>query len=74
MSAAFPQAGSREHSSTDDARQCPVCQIVLPLRTRVGELPGMPYSDALSALEEKELRRALDLLRSQENFAVKKKL
>ena len=73
MSAAFPQAGPPEHSSADDPRQGPICQIVLPLRKRVGELLGVPYSDALSALEDKELDRALDLLRPQENFAVTKK-
>ena len=72
MSAAFPQAGPPEHSSADDPRQGPICQIVLPLRGRVGELLGVPYADALDALEDKELDRALNLLRPQENFAVKK--
>ena len=72
MSAAFPQAGPREHSSADDGRQCPICQIVLSLRQRVGELLGVPYSDALDAREQEELRHALNLLRPQENFAIKK--
>ena len=47
--------------------------IVLPLRQRVGELLGVPYSDALDAVDEEELRHALDLLRPQESLAVKKK-
>jgi hypothetical protein len=54
-------------------RRCPVCQIQLPLRKRVGELLGVPYADTLDALEDKELDRAFDLLRPQENFAIKKK-
>jgi hypothetical protein len=45
---------------------------VLPRRGRVGELLGVPYADALDALEDKELDRALNLLRPQENFAVEK--
>ncbi len=72
MSAAFAQAGSREHASADDGRQCPICQIVLPLRQRVGELVGVPDSGALDALEEEERRHALRLLRPQENFSVNK--
>ena len=42
---------------------------MLPLRGRVGELLGVPYADALDALEDKELDRALNLLRPQENSA-----
>jgi hypothetical protein len=73
MRAAFSQAGPPEHSSADDGRQCPICQIVLPLRHRVGKLLGVPYSDALDTLEENELRHALDLLGPQENVVVKTK-
>jgi hypothetical protein len=43
---------------------------VLPLRGRIGELLGVPDANALDALEEKELDRALNLLRPQENLAV----
>ena len=54
-------------------RRCPICQIQLPLRKRVGELLWVPYADTRDALENKELERAFDLLRPQENFAVEKK-
>ena len=46
---------------------------MLPLRGRVGELLGVPDADARDALEDKELDRALNLLRPQENVAVEKK-
>ena len=75
MSTAFAQAGPRKHSSADDGRQCPIRQIVLPLRQGVGELLWVPYPDArdaLDALEEEERRHALKPLRPQENFSVKK--